>query len=169
MENKKTSLHTFIIAAMTADGYIARDAHHLASWTSKEDKKFFVERTKQAGVMVMGSHTYETIGKPMPGRLTIVYSRSKKYEGVEMTQLEPRALLEDLERRGYKEVAICGGANIYTMFIKAGVVNTLYITVEPVIFGGGIGLFTEKLDVDLKLASSKKLSDNVVLLEYKCL
>src|SRR3989344_8136395 len=107
-------IKTFIIAAMTADGKIARNAGHAATWTSKEDKKFFVERTKQAGVMIMGQTTYETIGKPMPGRLNIVYSR-KDIPGVETTTLDPMTLLADLEKRGFKEVAICGGSTIYTM------------------------------------------------------
>ena len=161
-------IKTFIIAAMTADGFIARDAHHLASWTSKEDKKFFVERTKQAGVMIMGANTYETIGKPMPGRLTVVYSRSKQYEGVEVTSKPPAELLKDLESRGYTEVAICGGASIYTMFMKANVVDTLYLTVEPLLFGSGVSIFTESLETNLTLASSRNLADNVILLEYTC-
>ena len=133
-------IKTFIITAMTADGKIARNAGHAATWTSKEDKKFFVERTKEAGVMIMGANTYETIGKPMPGRLNIVYSK-KQYEGVETTTLEPKALLSDLEKRGFKEVAICGGSTIYTMFMKAGLVQTIYVTVEPLLFGEGMGIF----------------------------
>ncbi len=159
-------MKTFIIAAMTANGFIARNAHHAATWTSKEDKRFFVERTKAAGVMVMGANTYETIGKPMPGRLTIVYSK-KQYEGVETTTLEPAALLADLEKRGYHEVAICGGATIYTMFMKAKLVDTLYITLEPILFGHGMGIFNDGINAELALASFKKLSDNVLLLEYK--
>lgn len=159
----------FIIAAMTADGFIARDTHHAATWTSKEDKKFFVERTKQAGVMVMGANTYETIGRPMPGRLTIVYSRDKTYPGVETTTKPPAELLRELEGRGFKEAAICGGASMYTQFLKAGMVDTLYLTVEPLLFGSGMSMVNEKLDVDLKLISHQKLSDNVLLLEYGCI
>lgn len=156
----------FIIAAMTADGKIARNAGHAATWTSKEDKKFFVQKTKEAGVMIMGQNTYETIGKPMPGRLNIVYSK-KQIEGVETTTKNPEELIKDLEARGYTEVAICGGSTIYTMFMKAGLVDTLYLTMEPLLFGEGMGLFNAELTADLKLASFKKLSDNVLLLEYK--
>lgn len=158
-------IRAFIIAAMTADGFIARDAHHLASWTSKEDKKFFVQRTKEAGVMIMGSNTYETIGRPMPGRLNIVYSR-KEIPGVETTTKPPKKLLKDLEARGFKEVAICGGATIYTMFMKAGVVDTLYLTVEPLLFGTGVSIFNKPLDVKLQLKESKRLNKNTLLLKY---
>ena len=158
---------TFIIAAITADGFIAKNSSHLASWTSKEDKKFFVEKTKGAGVVIMGLNTYKTIGKPLPGRLNIVYSKTEKdLEGVEVTQDEPSKLLNNLGERGYKEVAITGGAQIYTMFMEANLVDKLYLTVEPILFGNGMGLFTKYLDIKLKLQSTQKLNDNTVALEY---
>src|ERR1035437_220047 len=137
----------FIVAALTADGFLAKDKNQVStSWNSAEDKKHFVELTKRAGVVVLGSTTFETFGRPLKDRLNIVYSRSKKYEGVEMTEDEPEVLLQKLEERGFSEVAICGGSSIYTKFFKAGVVDTLYITVEPVIFGKGITLFNDDIE-----------------------
>jgi dihydrofolate reductase len=159
-------MKTFLIAAITADGFIAKDSAHLADWTSKEDKQFFVEMTKKAGAVVMGQNTYETIGKPLPGRLNIVYSRDKEYEGVEMTKKDPRELLLDLEKRGYKEAAIGGGATVYTMFMEANLVDKLYLSVEPVLFGKGIPLFNKELDIKLELVSAKKLGEQTTLLEY---
>ncbi|MBI1971236.1 MAG: dihydrofolate reductase [Candidatus Wildermuthbacteria bacterium] len=157
----------FIIAALTADGFIAKNVSHTPmEWTSKEDKRFFMERTKQAGVVVFGQNTYETIGKPLPGRHNVVYSRDKAYEGVEVTQKEPLVLLEDLEKRGFKEVAVCGGSAIYTMFMEAGVVNTLYLSIEPVLFGKGMTLFNKELDKKLQLVSIEKLGENTILVEY---
>jgi len=162
-------MHVFLIAALSADGFIARDAHHLASWTSKEDKRFFVEKTASAGVVVMGSHTYETIGKPLKGRLNIVYSRSRSYEGVEVTQQEPAALLKDLEQRGYHEVAIIGGAHVYTLFMSAGLINTLYLTVEPLTFGQGLPLFNKPVEANLRLKDTTRLGENSIALEYEVL
>ena len=158
---------TFIIAAITADGFIAKNSNHLASWTSKEDKKFFVEKTKEAGVVIMGLNTYKTIGKPLPGRLNIVYSKTEKdLEGVEVTQDKPSKLLNNLSERGYKEVAITGGAQIYTMFMEADLVDKVYLTVEPILFGNGMSLVTKYLDIKLKLQSTQKLNDNTIALEY---
>ncbi len=164
-------MKTFLIAAITADGFIAKNSAHMPSWTSKEDKKFFVERTKQAGVVIMGSKTFEVMGRPLKDRLNIVYSRdpNKKYEGAEVTNKPPAELLRDLEARGFHEAAICGGSNIYTMFLKAGLLDTLYITIEPLLFGSGVTILNEPVEAHLKLVSSKMLSDNVVLLEYGCL
>jgi dihydrofolate reductase len=162
-------MKAFIIAALTADGFIAKSSQHLTDWTSKEDKHFFVEKTKQAGVVIFGQNTFETIGKPLPGRLTIVYSKDKQYEGVQVTQKPPVELLKELEAKGYSQVAICGGATIYTMFIQAGVVDKLYLSVEPVLFGQGLTLFNKEVDARLELISMQKLGAQTVLLEYNVL
>lgn len=157
----------FIIAAVTADGLIAKDPSHAAFWTSKEDKARFVELTKRAGVVVMGSTTFKTLPRPLKERTNIVYSRSKTFEEAETTQDDPVTLLQKLEARGFKEVAICGGSSIYTMFIKAGVVHTIYLTVEPLVFGKGIGLFNEDMNYHLELVSHEKTSTGTLLLEYQ--
>jgi dihydrofolate reductase len=159
-------IKTFIIAAMTADGFIAKDENHPAYWTSKEDKAKFVEITKRAGVVVMGSTTYESIKRPLAERLNIVYTRSKIFEGAETTQDAPKDLLKKLEARGYTEVAICGGSHIYTLFLKAHCVDKIYLTVEPKLFGVGINIFNEAVQFDLKLISSEAAESGSLLLEY---
>nr|AIA19044.1 Dihydrofolate reductase [uncultured bacterium] len=166
-------MHTFLIAAISLDGFIAEKTDQIStSWTSKEDKKFFSERTKQAGVIVMGSSTYKTIGRPLPGRVNVVYSKSSQFEFKDenegfVTDLAPADLLKKLERDGHDEVAICGGAMIYSMFMKAGLIDTLYLTIEPVLFGEGIKLFKDDISARLQLVNSSKMGENAVLLEYK--
>lgn len=165
-------MYTFLIAATSLDGFIAEKTDQISTaWTSKEDKKFFSERTKQAGVIVMGSSTYKTIGRPLPGRLNVVYSKKSNYEFANekegfVTGLDPKELLQKLEREGYQEVAICGGAEIYSMFMSAGLIDTLYITVEPVIFGEGIKLFNPQIKNTLQLVKVDKMGESGVLLEY---
>ncbi|MDE2038241.1 MAG: dihydrofolate reductase [Patescibacteria group bacterium] len=160
-------MRCFIIAAMTADGYIAKDeAHSPFNWTSKEDKHRFVELTKKAGAVIMGSKTYATIGKPLKERVNIVYSRSKSFDGVEVTQKGPRELLDELEARGFKEAAVCGGSHIYSLFMKAGAVAKLYLTVEPLVFGKGVRLFDEEMNYALKLKSAGQAENGALLLEY---
>lgn len=162
-------IKTFIIAAVSADGFIAKDNQHASIlWTSRADKKRFVELTKRAGVIVMGSSTYKTIGRPLPNRKNIVYSKNSQFEGVEVTDKPPLELLQDLEAQGHKEVAICGGAHIYTMFMKAGVVDEVYLTIEPILFGKGLPIFTEDLKYHLKLLEAQTSEEGgSVLLHYK--
>mgnify|MGYP001180976091 CR=1 FL=1 len=160
-------IKAFLIAAVSADGYIAKDEHHPAFWTSKEDKKRFVELTKRAGVIVMGSNTFKTLPRPLKERVNIVYSRTKTFEGAEVTQKSPAELLEELHSRGFKEVAICGGSNIYNMFMKAGVIDTIYLTIEPILFGKGMRLFEDDMLYRLKLISHTPTEGGALLLEYK--
>jgi dihydrofolate reductase len=179
-------MNVFIITAISADGFIARDSHHPAIWTSKEDKKRFVELTKRAGVIVMGLNTFRTLSKPLKDRLNIVYSndtdfnekmKSEKMENLEITSADPKDLIESLERRGFKEVAICGGSQIYTTFMKTGLVGSLYLTIEPILFGKGMNIFNDSLDEKnqnsgtggqiLELISSQTTPAGTILLEYK--
>lgn len=165
-------MKVFLIAALSADGFIARSTNELANWTSAEDKKLFVQLTKEAGIMVMGSTTLDTIGKALPGRRTIVYTTRPDQitvDGVEITADEPSILLDKLAKQGAETVAICGGRSIYTLFMKSGLVDELYLTIEPTVFGEGISLFSEPIESKFELLDSKLLNPNVILLHYSVL
>lgn len=163
-------MKTVLVAAITADGFIGRTSDHLADWTGKADKKLFVAVTKQAGAMVMGSKTFATIGRALPGRRTIIYTSHPERitaEGVETTSETPRELVARLGREGAPGLAIAGGASVYRQFMEAGVVDELYLTVAPLVFGSGVPLFSGELDIKLELLESTKLDENTVLLHYK--
>lgn len=159
----------FILAAVSADGFIARRHDQLVDWSSPEDKKLFVRLTKQAGVMVMGSHTFDTLGKALPGRQTIVYTHQPgKYQldGVTTSQAPPRQLVRQVAAQGYSSLAICGGAQIYDQFLQAGVVDELYLVVEPYLFGQGVSLLTSQFQTKLQLLDCRLLNPNTICLHY---
>lgn len=162
-------ISAFIIVAQSLDGYISPLSHtNSMSWTSGADKKFFKKKTKEAGVVIMGRTTFDTIGKALPDRKTIVYSSTSiEVEDVETTTLSPQELFIKLEQEGYSEVAICGGSSIYSLFLNSGLVSKLYITLEPIIFGEGISLFKDIEQSKLSLLSSTPLDQNALLLEYQ--
>ena len=164
------AMKVFIIAAITADGFIGRDATHLANWTSKEDKQLFVKLTKEAGTMVMGARTFDTIGRALPGRRTIVYTtHPEKYRdlGVDRTNRDPKELVAQVEKERGKALAVCGGAQVYDLFLQSGVVTDLYLTIEPILFGTGIPLFKTAIEQTLKLEELKQLNEHTVLVHYK--
>ncbi|MGD0284667.1 MAG: dihydrofolate reductase family protein [Candidatus Saccharimonadales bacterium] len=165
------SMKVFIIACLTADGFIGQNADHLSTtWTSPEDTKFFIKMSKEAGVVVMGSRTFSTINRSLPGRRLIVYTPNAddiKVADVETTNEDPVALVKRLENEGAQAVAIAGGASIYAMFMASGVVDELYLTIEPVIFGQGLPLFNETLPaIKLTLIDSQALNPNTMMLHY---
>lgn len=164
-------MSVFLIEAISLDGKLEEHVgQSTTDWTSKEDMAFFVEKTKEAGVVVMGRKTFETIGKPLKDRLNVVMSRSEgeSSENLEYTNEDPGTLVKRLQKK-FKDIAVIGGAEIFTQFLKAGVVTDLFVTVEPVIFGKGTP-FVGALDrVDLELIETKKIGKSGVLLHYTVL
>ncbi len=166
------TMQVFLIAALSADGYIAQTASQVSTkWTSKEDAEFFTKRTKEAGVVVMGSKTFDTINRPLPGRVTLVCTRNAEQysqwgDQVRATTLQPRELIAKLEAESWAEVAICGGTSIYTQFMQAGLINRMYLTIEPIIFGTGLRLFSSELSNKISLETTHQLSSQTMVLEY---
>lgn len=163
-------MKTFIIAAQTADGFIGRDASDLSTrWTSHADKVFFTEKTKQAGTILCGRTTFETFKRALPGRRTLVYTthpESLNVEGVEPIQGTPQEVVDRLTAEGVKELAICGGAHVYGEFLAAGLVDELYLTVHPALFGNGIALLNQPIERSLKLIDAQQIGDDTVMLHY---
>lgn len=166
-------MKTIVICVSSLDGKIARGPKDSIDWTSKEDRKFFSEETKKAGVIVIGSNTFENIGRALPGRLNVVYTsdpKKKKSEpGVlEFTKENPKKLLKSLEKRKFRKVFIAGGATVNALFLKNKLVDEIWLTIEGIIFGKGISLFGDgDFNFEAKLVSSQKLGRNGILLKYK--
>jgi dihydrofolate reductase len=161
-------MKVYIIAAVSADGFIAKNKDQLIDWTSKEDKKFFSEMTRKSGVMVLGGNTFRTFKALLPGRRHIVYTKGNiSNPDVETTAEEPKDLIKRLAGESLSEVAICGGSSIYSMFLDSGQVTDVYLTVEPLIFGKGVKLLDSQSNIKLKLQSVKKLNNDTILVHYK--
>ena len=62
------------------------------------------------------------------------------------------------------------GGKLATSFLKEGLVNEIYLNVEPIVFGKGIPIFTnENFEKNLELLQVKKFSKNEVRLHYMVL
>jgi dihydrofolate reductase len=165
--------NVILVMAMSLDGYITNRADGLVDWTSKEDKKHFVAITKEAGAVICGRKTFALYEKPLPGRLNVVMTRTPDLEKnipgeLEFTNQDPETVLKNLAERGYKTVALTGGADINSLFLGSGLVDELYITIEPLIFGSGKRLATDINKIfRLELVDNKMLNEHTVLLHYK--
>jgi dihydrofolate reductase len=163
-------MRVLLLAAITVDGKIARDAHELTTWTSREDKRLFVQATRAAGVVIMGRATYETLPAPLPGRLNVVLTTrtgAPAPDGVELTADPPECVLARLAERGYDTVVVAGGARVFRDFLAGGLVDELWLTVEPLAFGQGLSLLgDEPLPLRLTLLENRRLGDHAVLLRY---
>ena len=164
-------MKVILVMAVTADGMIARGSMELIDWTGKADKKYFVHVTREAGVMIMGSKTFYTIGKVLAGRKNIVMTRDKNRtnQGKELifTSQTPKEVLSDLEAQGFESAALIGGSTVNTLFMKENLIDEIHVTIVPRLFGKGLSLFNEILDTRLELMDMEKIDQGHVLLKYR--
>jgi dihydrofolate reductase len=110
-----------IIVAMAKNRTIG--VNNTLPWRCPEDLKHFKALT-MGHHMIMGRKTFDSIGKPLPGRTTVVVTRNPglKIEGCVMAH----SLEDAITACEDDEVFIVGGAEIYSQSLKLA--NTLYIT-----------------------------------------
>jgi dihydrofolate reductase len=107
------------IVAMSRNRVIGADGK--IPWHLSEDLKFF-KRTTLGHVVLMGRKTYESIGKPLPGRENWVVSRSADFPGVRMI----RELNEISEPADGRDLFLIGGAELYRALLPR--CSELYLT-----------------------------------------
>lgn len=98
-----------LIAAYAAGSRIIGDGPNIP-WRSREDFAHF-KSTTLGHTLIMGRVTYESIGRPLPGRRTIVMTRDTDWsaDGVDVAH----TLDEALALAADSEIFIAGGAQIY--------------------------------------------------------
>jgi dihydrofolate reductase len=109
------------IAAMSENRVIGNKGK--IPWHLPEDFRWFKHKT-MGGTLVMGRKTFESIGKPLPGRETVILSRSgqifpgtKSYDNIETFRATEVTS---------SQVWICGGAEIYEQLLPS--CSVLYLT-----------------------------------------
>lgn len=88
-------------------------------WHVPEDFKFF-KQTTMGGILLMGRKTYESIGRPLPGRITVVLSRSGKLPAGTTpadTLFCIRELAELETIAPERKIFVAGGAEIYRQLL----------------------------------------------------
>jgi dihydrofolate reductase len=165
------SMKTILLMAMTLDGRVARTMAHFPDWTEKEDKALFARISKQAGVVIMGSRTFDTLGKPLPGRKNIIITRQRarksEWDNLVFTDRPVKEILSDLEKEGFSEAVLAGGTIINTLFAEARLIDEIMVTVSPLVFGSGLSLFENHISMEMKLLEVRRIGDNTVFLHYK--
>ena len=162
-----------LLMALTADGKIAKDDAHLTDWTESEDKKLFKALTQKAGVVIMGSKTYDTLDRPLPGRKVVILTRKKgrvsPWDNVVFTNLPPAELLSSLEKEGYGHAVVSGGAVINALFAGNGLVDDVILTYSPRFFGTGVPLFSEEIMMNLELLEVRRAGEQLIYAHYRVL
>jgi riboflavin biosynthesis pyrimidine reductase len=168
-----------LIAAQSLDGFITKHSEPGTAFTSPEDKAYFRAVLASFDVSLFGGETYrvsrEAIRAQLPGHpLRLVLTRSpERYAAetipgtLEFTNTAPAALAADLQARGFRRCALLGGSHMHSLFLEAGLVDEVWLTVEPVLFGGGTPLLARRADLRLELQTTEKLGAHALLLKYR--
>ena len=166
----------YAVAVVTLDGKIARNSSHLTDWSSKEDKEFLHKKMDEADVIILGNNTYKLAKDKLIERKRncIVFTNS-----VEKTAKENELLLyvnpnnvdivELMNEHSHKKICVLGGSKTYSYFLEKDLLDELFITIEPIVFGSGINLFEKEIpEKKFNLVSMEKLNGKgTVLLSYK--
>jgi dihydrofolate reductase len=160
---------------ISLDGYIARPDGGVDFLFMPRDYSmgpFF----KSIDTAVMGRKTYEVSlkmggGSYGPKMAVYVFSRSLPLgdrDGYTFTSREPKALIQELRRRKGKDIWLMGGGELIRDFLKADLVDELYIGVVPVLLGEGIPLFPSGFPQrNFALVENKSYSKGLISLKYK--
>lgn len=119
-------------------------------WHLPDDLRRFKALTLEKPV-IMGRKTWESIGRPLPGRRNIVITRQPDYhaEGCEVVAYPAAALLAAAEA---EEIMIIGGSRIYDQFLRRA--ERIYMTRVHARFDGDA--FFPGLDETWELVSARR-------------
>ncbi|MBX0289018.1 dihydrofolate reductase [Hymenobacter sp. HSC-4F20] len=124
---------TALVVAVADNGVIGGE--NQLPWHLPLDLKHFKQLT-QGHPVVMGRRTFESIGRPLPGRTNIIVTRQPEWraEGCETAYAVPQAL--ELARTFDEEVFVIGGGEIYRQALPAA--DVVYLTEVHHAFEGDV-------------------------------
>lgn len=121
-----------MIAAMGKNRVIGKDND--MPWHLPADLQHF-KKTTLGSPIIMGRKTYDSIGRPLPGRLNIILSRNTRLEIEGCSVVNSLEDAIDLaEKTDASEIFITGGAHLYDKFLENA--DRLYLTLIDEKFDG---------------------------------
>lgn len=164
--------------AMSLDGYIAGPAGEY-DWIIMDPDIDFAAMMAQFDTFLIGRKTYETMlkagtaGGDTPGIRSFVISRTMRpsdHPGVTIAP-DPTRLVQDLRSSPGKDIAIFGGGELFRSLLADGLVDTVEVSLVPILLGGGIPLLPPPAGrARLKLTKHRLYEKSgIVALEYDIL
>ena len=135
----------FHIIAAAAKNYVIGNKNNIP-WHYKEDFKYFKRITsglskEKKNVVIMGMNTFRSIGKPLPGRINLVFDRDTKHmeqkadnlfhinDGYMMDDDSTcKLFLDVLNGHDYNEIFVIGGQRVYEQTIGSSFLDKVYLT-----------------------------------------
>lgn len=166
-----------LVFVSSINGLLTDGEAQAAAWASTEDQAHFLQLKEQADALVMGSKTYQDAKEHIqlsPSLLRIVLtSKPEAYHDdhvsnqLEFKQFSADETLEYLRQKEKANILLVGGAQTAAHFFDQGMVDEVFLTIEPYYFSSGVPWVGGRAE-RLRLLSSKQLNENgTLLLRYK--
>lgn len=149
----------------------ASDSDWVADW--KEFEKMFLH----CGNILMGKNTYKIWGDEFPDNrvLNVVMTSDQKLlkqktaDNVIFTNKSPQQVIKLIAAKGHKQIMLIGGEKLNTSFLKANLIDEIWLDIHPLIIGKGLEVFAniKKYIKKLKRLGVKKLNEDLVQIRYK--
>jgi dihydrofolate reductase len=167
-------MKTILIFVSSLDGKVTKWGEpNVRLWSSHQDQDYYKRVWNESRLIVMGSATFNAdTFNPFPGHQIIVMTshpnRYKSFEipgQMEFTNETPVELSSRFANKGHQQMLVVGGPHIATSFLKEQLIDELWLTIEPKIFGMGENFATDaKLDINLRLIQIEKVNDQGTLI-----
>jgi dihydrofolate reductase/predicted GNAT family N-acyltransferase len=164
-----------IYIATSIDGYIARTDNSL-DWLDRvggyDEDYGFQELLNSIDALIIGRKTYEiatTVSDPYPGKRVVVLSNSldSVRQGMELYHGDLTDLVTRLHSEGIRHIWVDGGITI-SQFLSLQIVDTMTISIIPVLLGSGIPLFNPiDKEISCRLVSSQSYPSGLVQFNYE--
>jgi len=139
-----------LIVAMDKHCLIGRD--NQLPWHLPQDLAYFKKVTMNHKI-IMGRKTFESIGRPLPGRENIIITRDSTYSQEGCTILHSIDEILKLSSRSNEELFVIGGAEIFKEILSVS--DRLYITEIDDVFEGDT-YFPDRKETEWKKISIEK-------------
>jgi len=171
-------MRVVLIAAQSLDGFLAKHDRPGTDFTSAADRAWFPACLRSFDVIVMGSATWRAAREQIleagyPGRRRIIMTRKPAEFAedavpglIEFSAETAQELAARLRKEGVEHLALLGGGVINGLFLSARLVDEVWVTVEPLVFGEGRPIAEGRLDVSMSLSEVVRLGPDTLLLKY---
>jgi dihydrofolate reductase len=161
--------------AMSLDGYIA-GPNGEADWIVMDPEVNFGELWAQFDTLLMGRRTYEAavarLGKgAIQAMKTVVVSRTMRHSDHPDITIIPeltRDGMQKLRDQSGKDIWLCGGGELFRVLLEMRQVETVEVSVMPVLLSTGVALLPARAkQAKLKLSGHKIYRSGIVSLIYE--